>query len=61
MREGVAKITGTWEASGRGDDAGINLLHVPYRGSPPALTDLIGGQVHVMFDHATFSQIHSHL
>jgi hypothetical protein len=24
--------------------------HVPYRGSPPALTDLIGGQVRVMFD-----------
>jgi tripartite-type tricarboxylate transporter receptor subunit TctC len=29
---------------------GVNLLHVPYRGSPPALTDLIGGQVQVMFD-----------
>jgi tripartite-type tricarboxylate transporter receptor subunit TctC len=30
--------------------AGIDLLHVPYRGAPPALTDLIGGQVQVMFD-----------
>jgi tripartite-type tricarboxylate transporter receptor subunit TctC len=30
--------------------AGVNLIHVPYRGSAPALTDLIGGQVHVMFD-----------
>ena len=29
---------------------GVNLLHVPYRGNAPALTDLIGGQVHVMFD-----------
>jgi tripartite-type tricarboxylate transporter receptor subunit TctC len=29
---------------------GISLVHVPYRGSPPALTDLIGGQVQVMFD-----------
>jgi tripartite-type tricarboxylate transporter receptor subunit TctC len=29
---------------------GINLVHVPYRGSPPALTDLLGGQVQVMFD-----------
>jgi tripartite-type tricarboxylate transporter receptor subunit TctC len=29
---------------------GSNLLHVPYRGNAPALTDLIGGQVHVMFD-----------
>jgi tripartite-type tricarboxylate transporter receptor subunit TctC len=30
--------------------AGIDLLHVPYRGGAPALTDLIGGQVQVMFD-----------
>jgi tripartite-type tricarboxylate transporter receptor subunit TctC len=30
--------------------AGVNLVHVPYRGAAPALTDLIGGQVHVMFD-----------
>jgi len=29
---------------------GIDVLHVPYRGSTPALTDLLGGQVHVMFD-----------
>jgi tripartite-type tricarboxylate transporter receptor subunit TctC len=26
---------------------GVNMLHVPYRGSAPALTDLLGGQVHV--------------
>ena len=30
--------------------AGTSMLHVPYRGSPPALTDLMGGQVQVMFD-----------
>jgi tripartite-type tricarboxylate transporter receptor subunit TctC len=30
--------------------AGVNLTHVPYRGNAPALTDLIGGQVQVMFD-----------
>jgi len=29
---------------------GVNLVQVLYRGSAPALTDLIGGQVHVMFD-----------
>src|SRR5262245_14002685 len=28
---------------------GVNLVHVPYRGSSPALTDLLGGQVQVYF------------
>jgi tripartite-type tricarboxylate transporter receptor subunit TctC len=26
---------------------GINLVHVPYRGGAPALTDMLGGQVQV--------------
>jgi tripartite-type tricarboxylate transporter receptor subunit TctC len=30
--------------------AGVTMLHVPYRGGAAALTDLLGGQVHVMFD-----------
>jgi tripartite-type tricarboxylate transporter receptor subunit TctC len=30
--------------------AGIDMIHVPYRGSAPALLDLMGGRVHVMFD-----------
>lgn len=30
---------------------GVNMIHVPYRGSTPALTDLLGGQVQVMFDN----------
>jgi tripartite-type tricarboxylate transporter receptor subunit TctC len=30
--------------------AGIYMVHIPYRGSGPALTDLVGGQVSVMID-----------
>jgi tripartite-type tricarboxylate transporter receptor subunit TctC len=33
--------------------ANVEMIHVPYRGSTPALTDLIGGQVHVAFDTTT--------
>jgi tripartite-type tricarboxylate transporter receptor subunit TctC len=29
---------------------GVDMLHVPYRGVAPAITDLLGGQVHVLFD-----------
>ena len=29
---------------------GVDIVHVPYRASGPALTDLMSGQVHVMFD-----------
>jgi tripartite-type tricarboxylate transporter receptor subunit TctC len=30
---------------------GCDMLHVPYKGAGPALTDLIAGQVHVIFDN----------
>ena len=38
--------------------AGIDMIHVPYRGAPPALADLIAGQVHVMFDNIPTSMEH---
>ena len=40
-------------------EAGIDLQHIPYRGSAPAATDLIGGQIQVMFDNSptTYPQV----
>jgi tripartite-type tricarboxylate transporter receptor subunit TctC len=37
---------------------GVNLVHVPYRGSAPMLTDLLGGQVQVAFDNVPSSIEH---
>jgi tripartite-type tricarboxylate transporter receptor subunit TctC len=37
---------------------GVNMVHVPYRGQAPALTDLLGGQVQVMFDPVVSSIAH---
>jgi tripartite-type tricarboxylate transporter receptor subunit TctC len=38
--------------------AGVSLVHVPYRGGAPAMTDLLGGQVQVMFDNLPTSIEH---
>jgi tripartite-type tricarboxylate transporter receptor subunit TctC len=35
--------------------AGVDMLHVPYRGITPAVTDLLGGQVQVIFDAVPLS------
>lgn len=32
---------------------GIDMLHIPYKGSVPALTDLVGGQIQLIFDAGT--------
>jgi tripartite-type tricarboxylate transporter receptor subunit TctC len=37
---------------------GVDFVHVPYRGSGPALTDLLSGQVQVMFDTISSSIAH---
>jgi tripartite-type tricarboxylate transporter receptor subunit TctC len=37
---------------------GCNMVHVPYKGAGPALTDLIGGQVQVFFDNLPSSAAH---
>ncbi|WP_315834860.1 tripartite tricarboxylate transporter substrate binding protein [Bradyrhizobium prioriisuperbiae] len=31
--------------------AGVDIVHIPYKGSMPAVTDLVGGQVQLMFDN----------
>ena len=38
--------------------AGINMLHVPYKSTPPALEDIIGGRVSMMFADFTTAMPH---
>ncbi len=35
--------------------AGVDMIHIPYKGNAPAVTDLVGGQVQVMFDNIPVS------
>jgi tripartite-type tricarboxylate transporter receptor subunit TctC len=37
---------------------GIDMLHIPYKGSAPAVADLLGGQTHMMFDNIPSSLPH---
>jgi len=37
---------------------GVDILHIPYKGSGPAVADLIGGQVNMMFDNIPSSLPH---
>jgi tripartite-type tricarboxylate transporter receptor subunit TctC len=36
----------------------VDILHIPYKGSAPAVTDLLGGQVNMMFDNIPSSLPH---
>jgi tripartite-type tricarboxylate transporter receptor subunit TctC len=36
---------------------GIDVIHVPYKGSAPALTDLMGGQIAMMFDNTAINYV----
>jgi tripartite-type tricarboxylate transporter receptor subunit TctC len=36
--------------------AGLNIVHVPYRGSAPALQDMLGGTIHLMVDGVNVSK-----
>jgi len=37
------------------EQAGIKLMHIPYKGNAPATTDLVGGQIMLMFDQVSTS------
>jgi tripartite-type tricarboxylate transporter receptor subunit TctC len=39
--------------------AGIRMTHIPYKGTGPALTDLLGGQIQVMFNDTSLPHIQS--
>ncbi|MDQ2139021.1 tripartite tricarboxylate transporter substrate binding protein [Alcaligenaceae bacterium B3P038] len=46
---GSGNSTGIVAGATLADRAGIDILHVPYKGTPQAVTDVIGGQVDMMF------------
>lgn len=54
---GSAGVGGTGHvvAEMLGQQAGIKLMHIPYKGNAPATTDLVGGQIMLMFDQVSTS------
>src|SRR5437764_2819843 len=52
--DGIPPLTGEMFKS----MAGVRLTHIPYKGSAPALTDLLAGQVEMMFDNLGVSRQH---
>src|SRR6266403_2180803 len=46
-------VHGSVPATSVGELAGIDIVHVPYRGAAPAVQDLLAGQVQMMFDTVT--------
>jgi tripartite-type tricarboxylate transporter receptor subunit TctC len=56
--QGGGGTTSHLTASMLAQQAQIDLIHVPYKGSAPALTDLLGGQVDMMFDNLGSSLQH---
>jgi len=57
MSQALGHLAGVWFNALTGGD----LVHVPYRGSGPALQDLLAGRVHVLFDNipTALSQVQS--
>jgi len=47
--------TGHIAAEMLSQQAGIKLMHIPYKGNAPATTDLVGGQIMLMFDQVSTS------
>ncbi len=52
---GLSHLVGEFFNSG----AGIQMTHIPYKGTGPALTDLLGGQIQVMFNDTSLPHIQS--
>jgi tripartite-type tricarboxylate transporter receptor subunit TctC len=49
----LSHLTGAWFAK----EAGLDITHVPYSGTAPALTALVGGQVGILFDSGAGSEL----